>query len=112
MLCSWIVRKQIVYTTAKTPLLTTDTVDEEDNPKTDYKAPMAGYGYGSDPLFFFFDIVVATILKCPTTTYRLPISRLYARYFGGDIRVLSMEGYGTDAYISLGRLSDSEEPLP
>ena len=41
-----------MYTTAKTPLLTTDTVDEEDNPKTDYKAPMAGYGYGS--LFFLF----------------------------------------------------------
>ncbi|CAN6185126.1 unnamed protein product [Urochloa humidicola] len=51
-------------------------------------ATMAGYGFG------------------------LPISRLYARYFGGDLQIISMEGYGTDAYLHLSRLGDSEEPLP
>nr|CAB3455092.1 unnamed protein product [Digitaria exilis] len=51
-------------------------------------AAMAGYGFG------------------------LPISRLYARYFGGDLQIISMEGYGTDAYLHLSRLGDSEEPLP
>lgn len=35
--------------------------------KSDFKAPMAGFGYG------------------------LPISRLYARYFGGDLKLISME---------------------
>ena len=35
---------------------------------SDFKAPMAGFGYG------------------------LPISRLYARYFGGDLKLISMEG--------------------
>ena len=29
----------------------------------------------------------------------LPISRLYARYFGGDIHLQSMHGYGTDVFI-------------
>lgn len=55
--------------------------------KSDYRAPMAGYGYG------------------------LPISRLYARYFGGDLKLISMEGYGTDVYLHLNRLSSSSEPL-
>jgi pyruvate dehydrogenase kinase 2/3/4 len=71
-----------MYTTAETPLL-----DPNFN-KTDFRAPMAGFGYG------------------------LPISRLYARYFGGDLRLISMEGYGTDTYLHLNRLSDIEEPLP
>lgn len=31
--------------------------------------------------------------------YGLPISRLYARYFQGDIKLYSLEGFGTDAVI-------------
>ncbi|TDL16167.1 mitochondrial pyruvate dehydrogenase [Rickenella mellea] len=60
---------------------------DQDFHDTDFKAPMAGFGYG------------------------LPLSRLYARYFGGDLRLISMEGYGTDVYIHLNRLSSSREPL-
>ncbi|KIO26039.1 hypothetical protein M407DRAFT_243854 [Tulasnella calospora MUT 4182] len=61
---------------------------EENLRDSDFKAPMAGFGYG------------------------LPLSRLYARYFGGDLKLISMEGYGTDVYIHLNRLSSSAEPLP
>eukprot|EP01061_Rhynchopus_euleeides_P023583 TRINITY_DN38334_c0_g1_i1.p1 TRINITY_DN38334_c0_g1~~TRINITY_DN38334_c0_g1_i1.p1 ORF type:complete len:537 (+),score=185.40 TRINITY_DN38334_c0_g1_i1:135-1613(+) len=43
------------------------------------KTPLAGFGYG------------------------LPISRLYAQHFDGDLRLLSIEGHGTDAYLHLGR---------
>ncbi|CAA6663618.1 unnamed protein product [Spirodela intermedia] len=63
-----------------------DPVDEDSN--TGSSVIMAGYGCG------------------------LPISRLYARYFGGDLQIISMEGYGTDAYLHLSRLGDSQEPLP
>ncbi|KAG6428254.1 hypothetical protein SASPL_112505 [Salvia splendens] len=61
---------------------------DESGVDPDTATTMAGYGYG------------------------LPISRLYARYFGGDLQIISMEGYGTDAYLHLSRLGDSQEPLP
>ncbi|KAK3276200.1 [Pyruvate dehydrogenase (acetyl-transferring)] kinase isozyme 3, mitochondrial [Cymbomonas tetramitiformis] len=73
-----------MYTTADTPLLdNADTSGVLETPPA-----LAGYGYG------------------------LPLSRLYARYFGGDLQILSMEGYGTDAYLHISRLGNVQEPLP
>jgi len=43
--------------------------------------------------------------------YGLPLSRAYSRYFGGDLDMMSMEGYGTDAFCHLVRLAD-RAPLP
>lgn len=59
-------------------------------PKSDtHSAPLAGYGYG------------------------LPISRLYARYFHGDLVLLSCDGYGTDTIIYMKALSnEANELLP
>lgn len=54
-----------------------------------HTVPLAGYGYG------------------------LPISRLYARYFHGDLVLLSCEGYGTDAVIYMKALTnEANELLP
>ena len=50
----------------------------------DTNSPLAGLGYG------------------------LPISRNYCRYFGGDLTVMSMEGYGTDGFIYLPRLGNKQ----
>ena len=111
-----------LYSTARSPLA--DMAADGDG--GDGPAVLAGYGYG------------------------LPISRLYARYFGGDLQVrenggtggggmtlcmiimrsiesltplfpsfpppslqiISMENYGTDAYLHLNRLGNVSEPLP
>jgi pyruvate dehydrogenase kinase 2/3/4 len=62
--------------------------DAPDSNEINTPAVLAGYGYG------------------------LPLSRLYARYFGGDMQVISMEGYGTDAYLHINRLGNVQEPLP
>jgi len=56
---------------------------------TSTSAPLSGLGYG------------------------LPLSRLYARYFQGDIKAASYENYGTDIYIYLRALAaESVEQLP
>ncbi|KAF0852548.1 mitochondrial pyruvate dehydrogenase (PDH) kinase [Andalucia godoyi] len=44
--------------------------------------------------------------------YGLPLSKLYARYFGGDLELKSLESWGTDAYLYIRRLADHEEDLP
>mmetsp|Transcript_7037 Transcript_7037/g.17812 ORF Transcript_7037/g.17812 Transcript_7037/m.17812 type:complete len:396 (+) Transcript_7037:262-1449(+) len=74
-----------LYTTASSPV---DFGEGDGTPYSEFTAPMAGFGYG------------------------LPLCRLYARYYGGDLQIISMDGYGTDAYIYLYHLGDSPEPLP
>ncbi|KAK1336883.1 hypothetical protein QTO34_002919 [Cnephaeus nilssonii] len=56
--------------------------------ETSRAAPLAGFGYG------------------------LPISRLYAQYFQGDLKLYSLEGYGTDAVIFIKKDSQCITKLP
>ncbi|CAN5317152.1 hypothetical protein BH09SUM1_BH09SUM1_21650 [soil metagenome] len=43
--------------------------------------------------------------------YGLPLCRLYARYFGGEMQLVSLEGHGTDAYVYLSRLGNMHEAI-
>lgn len=75
-----------LFTTAD-PAIQDGMVDFNDQGDHSIDSPLAGLGYG------------------------LPISRSYARYFGGDMSVISMEGYGTDAFVHLTRLGNRRELL-
>jgi len=44
--------------------------------------------------------------------FGLPLARIYARYFGGELTLKSMEGYGVDAYLYLPMLGKGCENLP
>lgn len=41
--------------------------------------------------------------------FGLPLSRVYAQYFGGDIVIQTMHGYGTDVYLNINHLGDTLE---
>jgi len=41
----------------------------------------------------------------------LPLCKLYCRYTGGELRMFSMRGYGTDVYIYLRKVGDFSEPI-
>jgi pyruvate dehydrogenase kinase 2/3/4 len=75
-----------LYTTADPSIQEAFISDKQQD--HDNVAPIAGLGYG------------------------LPIARAYCRHFGGNLDLLSMEGFGTDAFIHLKRLGDAKEPVP
>lgn len=79
-----------LYTTADPDVLNRMlSVDSTSNPTRDFdvSSPLAGLGYG------------------------LPIARNYARFFGGDMFLMSMEGYGTDSFIYLPRLGGDKSSV-
>jgi 26S proteasome regulatory subunit T1 len=40
--------------------------------------------------------------------YGLPMSRLYASYFGGSLHLMPLEGWGTDVFIKVRSLKEAE----
>lgn len=69
------------YTTSAKPVL------ESDGESADEPTPLAGFGYG------------------------LPLSRIYARSFGGDVYLHSVEGFGTKAFLHLKKKAKLEMPI-
>lgn len=77
-----------LFTTARVPAEDLLRMEERDSRNNSNRPdPIAGFGYG------------------------LPLSRLYARYWGGELGLTSMEGYGTDAYLHLSKLGNKKECL-
>lgn len=81
---------QYLYTTAPNPIITSSADDPSSKMDgTLGDVPLAGYGYG------------------------LPLSRLYARYLAGNLKLYSCDGYGTDAVLTLqSNASKAQERLP
>jgi len=80
---------EYLYTTAPTPAITSSTEMPHHSASMGQPAPLAGYGYG------------------------LPLSRLYTRYFNGDLTMSSIDGFGTEVFIYLQALeSEAKERLP
>ncbi|WIA32443.1 hypothetical protein OEZ86_003265 [Tetradesmus obliquus] len=58
-----------------------------------------------------FGALLANVSDAPRQRYSLaglgfglPLSRLHARYFGGDLQLVNLPGYGVDAFLTLRRL--------
>ncbi|KAF6261335.1 alpha-ketoacid dehydrogenase kinase [Scenedesmus sp. NREL 46B-D3] len=58
-----------------------------------------------------FGALLANVADAPRQRYSLaglgfglPLSRLHARYFGGDLQLVNLPGYGVDAFLTLRRL--------
>ncbi|KAF9921502.1 hypothetical protein FBU30_008458, partial [Linnemannia zychae] len=39
--------------------------------------------------------------------FGLPLTRIYAQYFGGDMQLVSLQGYGCDVFLKLKRIDES-----
>lgn len=62
------------------------------------------YSTARNPLDEHADLGIADTVTMAGYGYGLPISRLYARYFGGDLQIISMEGYGTFTIVVIHNL--------
>ena len=80
---------EYLYTTAPTPAITSSVEMPSGMGGMGSAAPLAGYGYG------------------------LPLSRLYARYFAGDLTMSSIDGFGTEVFVYFQAMeSEAKERLP
>ncbi|KAL1914994.1 uncharacterized protein VTP21DRAFT_7699 [Calcarisporiella thermophila] len=72
-----------------------------------YLSPPSTYGASS-----YSNTPYASQTMPTLPTHGLPVARLIARYFGGDLNMVSMEGHGTDTYFALHRNDNFLENIP
>jgi len=64
------------------------TADNEDHEYVTFRENFSGGGYG------------------------LPIARVFSRYFGGDLEMATVDGFGTDVFLYIPNLSEAAEVKP
>ncbi|KAF8636519.1 hypothetical protein AX17_003332 [Amanita inopinata Kibby_2008] len=105
------------FTTAGRGACNSEVADEEtDGPYAAQRiggAAAVGEGKGPGDVNLFGEITGKGLQTGLGTIaglgYGLPMSRLYARYFGGSLDLLSLEGWGTDVVLKL-RCLDGDLP--
>ena len=79
-----------------------------------------GGGFSRNKLDQVFSYGYTTEKNIPTENNKVvlsgfghgvPLSRLYCRYFGGDLQLIPFDGIGTDAIIYINRLESANENL-
>ncbi|KAF8940088.1 hypothetical protein BGZ58_007775 [Dissophora ornata] len=91
---------------------TTVKNENDDNDSTD-----AGAGdspYGVDSIFKGVSrLAMQAGLGGPIAGlgFGLPLTRIYAQYFGGDMHLISLQGYGCDVFLKLKQIDETLEDL-
>jgi hypothetical protein len=65
---------------------------------------------GELPLFCDNHPLLSTeslINRLSLSYFRLPLARLYASYFGGNLDLMTLHGHGTDVFVKLKKLDTS-----
>merc|ERR1712048_1490632 len=72
----------------------------------------SGDSHGSDNDALLSDLCgqdASSLRQIAGYGFGLPLSRVYAQYFGGDIHLQTMHGYGTDVYLNINHLGDMHQ---
>jgi len=57
------------------------------------------------------DLKPETAASHPKLGIGLPMSNIYAKYFGGSLDIISLDGWGTDVYVRVPKLGTKLEGL-
>lgn len=76
-------------------------------------ATMGGGGGGGDSLYSGLGqpSMQSALGSIAGQGYGLPLSRIYSRYFGGALELVTLPPHGTDVYVVLGSMLDGDAAL-
>ena len=69
------------------------------------------YSYSTYPVDITDEYEVGNIPIIGGLGFGLPMSKIYCKYFNGDLIICPMENYGTDVYIYINKLGNNKEVL-